>query len=455
MSNLFFKKSLIFLLIVLQLLSDIKSEAQTLSSKTEINEKANQYLTTLTNLNRFSGTVLIARNGDTIINRGYGIQELEKNILNSTNTKFRLASITKQFTAMAILMLQEQKKLNVHDPISKYLHECPEIWNGITIHHLLSNSSGIPEYTDFPGYYIKRKTPLTLSALINTFKDKIPEFKPGEKFQYSNSNWVLLGQILETVAQKPYEIYINEKIFIPLGMSNSGLYKNQTSAKNIAEGYTWQNDAFKVADYISLFEEIGPTGLFSTTDDLFKWDQALYKSEFLSKKSIDKMFTPYKGDYGYGWFIESLFNRQWINHTGATGGVQTQISRFPEEKITIIVLSNFDRTNIESITEDLAAIVFGESYELPKPYSAVAINPSIYNDFTGEYELFPNSVFKVLLEEGDLIGQLTWRKDKMIPLSETLFYMKNFDTEIRFLRNKEGKVDYLTWNRGNKIKKRK
>jgi CubicO group peptidase (beta-lactamase class C family) len=453
MKNYFIKKASFFLLIVLPFIAGIKSEAQTLSSKTEISDKANLYLTTLTNLNRFSGTVLIARDGNIIINRGYGFANLEHKVLNDTNTIYSLKSVTKQFTAMAILMLQEEKKLNVKDSICKYLTDCPAIWKGITIHQLLSHSSGIPEYADFPGYYIKRKTFTALSDLIKTFKDKNLEFKPGEKFQYSNSNYVLLEQILETVAQKSYGLYLADHIFTSLKMNNTGFYQRQRLAKGIAEGYTWQSDTLKVADYVSLFEDDAAGGLFSTTDDLLKWDQALYKADLISKKSLEKMFTPYKGDYGYGWFIENKFNRKWINHTGGGKGAQTQISRFPEEKITIIVLSNFDRTNIENVTEDLAAIVFEEPYELPKPYTGVTVNPEILNDYAGEYELSSNLVFKVFIEDGNLIGQLTWRKDKMVPLSETSFYMKNFDVEIRFFRNTEGKVDYLTWDRGKKVKK--
>lgn len=453
MKTFIINKAVILSTILVLLSAGIKVFAQVKHSGIEISNKADQYLKTLTELNRFSGSVLIAKDGKIVFNNQYGFANYEHEVLNNTDTKFRIASVTKQFTAMAVMMLHEERKLKVHDPICKYLTDCPEIWKNITIHHLLTMSSGIPEYDDFPPNNIVKSAQVTLDEHIETFKDKKLDFAPGEKFRYSGSNYVLLGKIIEIVSGKSYANFLQEKIFRPLKMKNTGLINRETLLIHEAEGYKWASDSFEVADYIRPLDGYSAGGMYSTTEDLLKWDRALYGEKLISKRSLETMFTPFKEHYGYGWFSEMKFNYKWINHSGHIEGFQSQLSRFPDEKIAIIILSNFDRTNIGSVTEDLAAIVFGEPYEVPKPYTEVAINLQLYNDYIGEYDLFPNASFTVLIENGNLIGQLRGQKEKMVPFSETEFYTKKYDLEIKFFRNAEGKVNYLTFRKVTKAQK--
>jgi CubicO group peptidase (beta-lactamase class C family) len=445
--------SFFILLIGLIFTGNLKGTAQGKKSESSISDKADQYLDALTKLNRFSGSVLMAKNGGLIFNHSYGFADQEHDVLNQTTTKYRIASVTKQFTAMAILMLQEQKKLNVEDSICKYLTNCPVIWKEITINHLLTMSSGIPDYTDFPAYNRTKMMPVTLSEFINTFKDKKLIFMPGEKFEYSNSNYILLGQIIENITGKLYKQFLQEKIFDPLQMNNTGLYDEHTILKHKAEGYIVQKDIFQNANGASFLNGYSAGGMYSTMEDLLKWDQSLYSTKLVSPASIEKLFTPFKGDYAYGWFTEKKFNRKWVNHTGAIPGFRSQISRFPDDKLTIIVLSNLDNTNIESVTQDLAAIVFGEGYELPKAHIRIKTDTIIYSDYVGAYDFFPNTQYTVSIEKGILTGSLHGRKAEMIPFSPSEFYIKDYDIEIRFLRNNEGKVDSFIWDKMTTVKK--
>lgn len=453
MRKLLISKLLFIFLILIIATADTHVFAQVKHSRIEISTRANQYLETLTELNRFSGSVLIAKDGKIVFNKQYGFANLEYEVLNNADTKFRIASITKQFTAMAVMMLQEEMKLKVQDLICKYLTGCPEIWNNITIHNLLTMTSGIPEYDDFPANNIVRSGQVTLDDHIETFKNKKLDFTPGGKFRYSNSNYVLLGKIIEIVSGKLYANFLQEKIFRSLKMNNTGLINRETSLIHEAEGYKWESDSFKVADYIRPLDGFSAGGMYSTTEDLLKWDCALYGEKLISKKSVETMLTPFKEHYGYGWFIERKFNHKWINHSGHIEGFQSQTSRFPDEKIAIIITSNFDRTNIGSVTEDLAAIVFGEPYELPKPYTEVSLNPQLYINYIGEYDLFPNAIFTVLKENGKLIGQLRGQKAEMVPFSKFEFYIKKYDLEIKFFKNAKNKVEFLTWNKVTKAKK--
>ena len=446
------KQALIFCLSLLLLLIDFKGISQEKYSDKEIDVKANQYFKILSDLDRFSGSVLIARNGKIIFNHSYGYANREHDVLNENFTKYRIASITKQFTSMAIMMLQEQKKIDVQDHLCKYLSDCPEIWKEITINNLLTMTSGIPEYTDFPDYHKTRMIPLTLDDFIGSFKNKKLEFIPGEKFQYSNSNYILLGQIIENITGKPYRDFLQERIFTPLEMNNTGLYDEKTILKHRAEGYIFQNDKFEHISNATFLNGYSAGGLYSTTEDLLKWDLSLYNTNLISTESLEKIFTPLKGDYASGWFVGKKFNRKWISHTGAIPGYRNQISRFPDEKLTIIILNNLDNTDIESLTQDAAAIVYGESYKLPKSHLQIKVDPKIYNDYIGQYD-FPNAPFTVLIESNKLIGELHGRKAEMIPYSASEFYIKQYDIEIKFLRNTQGKVDGLLWEGKTKINK--
>ncbi|MFH7028713.1 MAG: serine hydrolase domain-containing protein [Heteroscytonema crispum UTEX LB 1556] len=290
--------------------------------------KIDNYLNAHVKINKFIGSVFIAQKGKILADKGYGMANYELDIPNTPQTIFRLGSITKQFTAMAIVQLQEKGLLNVNDPIIKYIPDYPpETGKQITIHHLLTHTSGIPNFTGFPDYLETMMLPSPVEKTIARFKDKPLEFQPGEKFNYSNSGYILLGYIVEKVSGKTYETYLHENIFQPIGMKNTGYDHHSTILKNRASGYSLGNDGLINTAYIDMSMPYAAGALYSTVEDLYLWDRALYTEKLVSKTSLNKMFTPFKEDYGYGWFITKAFNHNLVTHNGRINGFSTNIHR--------------------------------------------------------------------------------------------------------------------------------
>ena len=254
-------------------------------------------------VNGFSGTILLARKGAPIVARGYGPANAEWSIPNTPRTKFRLGSITKQFTSMAVMQLQQQGKLKVQDPICQYLTPCPDAWKPITIHHLLTHTSGIPSYTNSPSYMTTMMVPKTVDQMVAGFRDLPLEFEPGAQFKYNNSGYFLLGVLLEKVTGQPYERVLGDQIFTPLGMQDSG-YDSPTRILPLrASGYSRQGSESTNAPYLDMVQPFAAGALYSTVEDLLKWDQALYTDKLLPSAARTEMFTPFKGNYAYGWQV--------------------------------------------------------------------------------------------------------------------------------------------------------
>lgn len=315
------------------------------------------------NKSLFSGVVLIAQQGNVLLSHGYGLADRQQNIPNVPKTRFRIGSITKQFTAMAILILEEQGKLTVQDLICSYITNCPKAWKEITIHHLLTHSSGIPNLTSLPDYRGSRSTPSAPLETIARFKDLELNFPPGEKFSYSNSGYILLGYIIEQISGKPYEEVLQEVIFSPLKLNDTGYDHN---ANELAVGYTSLQSSLP-ADYIDMTIPYAAGALYSTVEDLYHWEQALYTEQLLSRTYLDKMFAqqlllpdnPVLG-YGYGWYIRKGPEPRSAFHTGSIEGFSSFIARYPDDRITIILLSNNESATFGTILDILNKKIFGE-----------------------------------------------------------------------------------------------
>jgi CubicO group peptidase (beta-lactamase class C family) len=219
----------------------------------------------------FMGTVLAARGNEVLFSKGYGSADLEWDVPNAPNTKFRLGSVTKQFTAASIMMLEERGKLSVNDPVKKYLPDAPAAWDKITIMHLLTHTSGIPNFTSFPDYPKLEPFSTTTAQLVARFRDKPLDFQPGEKWSYSNSGYVLLTYLLEKISGTTYEAFVQENIFKPLGMKDSGVDSNSAVLPHRASGYIFNKDHFENAGFINMTVPQGAGALYSTTEDLLKW----------------------------------------------------------------------------------------------------------------------------------------------------------------------------------------
>lgn len=344
----------------------------------QIITKADEYLKAAVKNDRFIGSVLIAKNGLPILNKGYGMANIELNSPNTPKTIFRTASLTKQFTSMAIMQLQERGKLNVNDAICKYLDNCPTAWQAITIRHLLTHTSGIPNYSS-PSEWDEKLSvqPFTRSEFIDLFRNLPLQFAPGEKHKYSNSGYCLLGSIIEKTSGKNYVDFMRENIFEPLGMKNTGFEYSRVILPNRAAGYDWSLGYFINTRYINMENLLSNGGLYSTTEDLLLWDQALYTEKLVSQKSLNEMFAPFLNEYAYGWRTPKRFNRQTLEHSGSINGFSSFIFRCPSERLTVIVLSNSDKTSGTKAAINLAAISLGEDYKIPLPQIADFIAPII------------------------------------------------------------------------------
>lgn len=440
--------------VVLSLLCGSYISGQTTTAKTVSDEqiiaKTNEYMEAAVKVNGFSGSILVARDGKPVVNRGYGMANIELDVPNTPQTVFRLGSVTKQFTGMAIAMLAERGKLNVDDPICKYLTVCPEIWKPLTIKNLLTHTSGIANYTGFPEFAKTAVLPMSSDEMLALLKDKPLDFAPGEKYAYSNSGYYLLGLIIERTSGKSYADFLRENIFTPLGMKNTDYDSPIRIIKNRASGYARQGGEVVNASYMDMTIPYAAGALFSTTEDLLVWDQALYTEKLVSKKTLDEIFTPFKNGYGYGWGIGKKFNRREISHGGNIYGFAAEIARFPDDKVTVIVLSNAQGAPAGRIGNDLAAIFFGEPYEIPQERKEIALDAKILEKYVGEYKIDqPSVTISILLENGKLMGQVMWQgKFALAAESETVFFSKDVGAKITFNKDAEGKVSGLTLSQG-------
>ncbi|HEX8091104.1 MAG TPA: serine hydrolase domain-containing protein [Blastocatellia bacterium] len=376
-------------LVALCLVLAASGAAQARDSNQGLSAKIDEYINGLVKANQFSGAILVARDGGVLVSRGYGFANLEDETPNTPQTKFRLGSITKQFTATAIMMLEERGKLSAQDSICKYVTDCPQAWQAVTIRHLLSHTSGVPNFTSFPEYSKTMTQPTTVDSLIARFKNKPLDFQPGERWSYSNSGYVLLGHIIEKLSGKSYEAFLQENIFDPLKMTNTGYDSPARIIKRRAAGYMPRGNVLINAPYLDMTIPHAAGALYSTVEDLYLWDQALYTEKLISKKSFDAMFTPVKNDYGYGWGINKQYGLTRISHGGGINGFATYISRYPEAKAVVIVLSNFAHANPQAIATELAKMALADKMFLPVGVRAA---PATLKNYAGRYQADPKVI---------------------------------------------------------------
>jgi CubicO group peptidase (beta-lactamase class C family) len=422
----------------------------------QITARVEEYMKAAVEVERFTGSILVARDGQAIISKSYGMANVELDVPNTPKTVFRLASITKQFTATAIMMLQERGKLNVNDPFCKYLTDCPAAWQPITIRHLLTMTSGIPGVTALELGPL-RGLPVPWDQWLDATKKKPLDFTPGENFKYANTGYTLLGFIIERVSGKTYGEFLQENIFTPLGMKQTGHEDPRRIIKNRATGYRQlPGDPVTNVPYAELIALYAAGGVYSTTEDLLLWDKALYTDKLLSRKSLDEMFTPFKEmlpgkGYAYGWWTSKKFNRQEIAHGGNLAGFITYIARFPSERVTVIVLSNNGRGSSGKISNVLSAIVFGAPYEIPRERKAIQVASSVLDKYVGQYRVQqPPTNFIITNENGKLMALRDAEpKVEMFAESETNFFLKTEDIQFTFVKDTNGVVTGLIVHQGD------
>ena len=338
---------------------------------------------------QFNGTVLVAENGKIIYEKGFGLANMEWNIPNKPDTKFRLGSITKQFTSMLILQLVEEGKLSLEGKLSDCLpYYRQDTGKKVTIHHLLTHTSGIPSYTNLPkfGSEISRN-PYRVEDFVKKFCSGDLEFEPGARFSYNNSGYFLLGAVIEKITGKAYEKVLEEWIFKPLGMKNSGYDHYATILSGRAAGYESSLDGYSNAPYLDMSLPYAAGSLYSTVKDLYIWDQALYTDRLLPAGRKELLFKPHVpnggGAYGYGWSIgkrklpQSKREIAVIAHSGGINGFSTRIERYVDDKHLIVLLNNTGGTNLGEMSAAIGRILYGEPYERPKKSIARTLHKTI------------------------------------------------------------------------------
>jgi CubicO group peptidase (beta-lactamase class C family) len=348
-----FRLSTIIMLLVTAFVPAV--QAQNAHPLADAITKIDSVITDFTTSDIFSGAVLIAKNEDVLLSKGYGLADREWDIPNTPQTKFLIGSVTKQFTAMGILLLQEQGKLTIQDPLCMYITDCPDAWKDITIFHLLTHTSGIPDYINgVPGFPTTQRQKTSPQQLIFGFKEKALSFKPGSHWSYSNSGYVLLGFIINKVSNHQYPVFLNEAIFEPLELTNTSYAFDAKVVKQFAKGYispTTKADIFDISEFYAA------GGLYSTVEDLHRWNQLLFGGKVVKAETLDAMFkavvstgqsAPFD-QYVFGLSVTTEQGHPIYFHPGGAPGFAAVMAYLPEEKMSIIILSNSQNSQLDQI----------------------------------------------------------------------------------------------------------
>jgi CubicO group peptidase (beta-lactamase class C family) len=385
----------------------------------------------------FMGTVLVAKGDKVLLSKGYGSANLEWNVPNAPSTKFRLGSITKQFTAASILLLEERGKLKVDDPVKKYMPDAPPAWNKITIFNLLTHTSGIPNFTSFPDYATTETLPSPAEKTIARFRDKPLDFEPGSKYSYSNSGFVLLGYLVEKIGGESYEKFLQENIFAPLGMKDSGYDSNSDVIARRASGYApgGRGGALVNAGFVHMTIPGGAGALYSTTEDLLKWERGLFGGKVLSAASLQKMTTPFRDDYAFGLMVRTEQGRRQISHSGGIQGFNTSMAWYPESQVVVIVLANVNGNTPDMMLPKLAAAAHGEAVQLTSERKEITLPTDVLARYVGVYAWPPPASVNMVitLQNNQLFEKLGNQQALPIfPQSQTMFFLKAVDAQIEF-----------------------
>lgn len=336
--------------------------------------KIDEVMTAANKYRLFNGSVLVAENGKVIYKKGLGLANMEWNIPNTPDTRFRLGSITKQFTAALILQLVEQGKVKLDGKVTDYIPAYrKDIGEKVTVHQLLNHTSGIPSYTSQAGFFNDvSRNPFTVDDFIKKYASNNLEFEPGSKFSYNNSGYFLLGAIVEKVTGQTYEQALKDRILDPLGMKNTGYDHHANLIEKRASGYQKAPDGYVNAPYLDMSIPYAAGSLYSTVEDLYRWDQALNTERVLSTATKELMYKPNLSDYAYGWVItkaklgtgtESITK---IAHGGGINGFSTVIVRFPAQKHLIVMLDNTSQgRNLERLERALTNVLYNQPYDTP------------------------------------------------------------------------------------------
>jgi len=403
--------------------------------------RMDQVVRSFSDKKQFMGTVLVAKGDQVLFSKGYGSANLEWDIPNTPTTKFRLGSVTKQFTAACILLLEERGKLSIDDLVSKYMPDAAEAWKGITVKHLLTHTSGIPSFTGFPNYRELEKKAHTALELVAVFRDKPLEFQPGEKWNYSNSGYLLLGHLVEKISGQSYAEFVKQNVFNKLDMNDSGMDSNSTVIPRRASGYTPSGIGIENSGYIHMSVPHGAGALYSTTEDLLRWQRSLYGGRLLKPESLAKMTTVEKNDYALGVGVNESNGHRRISHGGGIEGFNTMLAYYPKEELTVVVLGNLNGNSPDRIADMVGKLALGYKIVLTTERVEVKVPRDTLALYVGEYALNPKVTMTMTLDGDQLMTQLTGQpKFPVYAESTTKFFLRVVEAQLEFQKDADGKV---------------
>ena len=396
--------------------------------------------------------VLVARDGKVLLSHGFGMADLSNDVPITTTTKFRIGSVTKQFTAAAILKLQEEGRLSVNDKLSKFFPDFPR-GDEVTIHHLLTHTSGIKSFTSKPDFMATVTASATNEQMIDSFKNDKFDFDPGSKMAYNNSGYFLLGAIIEKVSGKSFNDYLRDTFFEPLGMHDTGVHTSTAVLKHEATGYGYAGGKPTKAINWDMSRAGAAGSLYSTVEDLMRWNEGVFGGKVLSEESLKAAFTPVKLDsgeepmmpYGYGWMMGDYRGLKTISHGGGLQGWSAFLTRYVDQNMTVVVLHNamppvpdLSPNEVAELAAD--AFLWQEMKPRPKYEIDESVDPTTFAAYVGRYD-FMGAVMDVALEGGQLTAQLTGQpRFPIYPLGGDKFFWKVVDAQIEFIKDDEGNV---------------
>ena len=398
---------------------------------------------------RFMGSVLVAKNGTVLFAESAGWANLEWKIAHTPATKFRIASVTKQFTAAGILLLAERGKLSIDDPLGKFLVAAPEVWKPVTLRQLLSHTGGIPDFPDDPD-----ATKKTLPQRMAHAAGKPLEFAPGDRYKYSNTGYTLLGWIIEVASGQSYETFLRENIFQPLGMNDSGYDSHTAVIPQRAAGYVRGPKGLANAPYTDMHLVFAAGAIYSTPADLLRWTQGLFGGKVLSAASLKQMTTPVKNNYAFGLQVGTSKGRKVISHNGSIDGFNSQLNYYPESQVTVVALANINGPDVFELAAQLEALAFGETATLIAERKEIDLPAATLQKYVGVYQLNEATAISVRLIDGRLTMQPTNQgQSPMFPESEKAFFLKDVDVQMEFVTDAQGRVMEMLTHQGGKTQK--
>lgn len=391
-------------------------------------------------------SILVAKDGKPIFRKAYGKANLELNVDLKPENVFEIGSITKQFTAVAILMLEEQGKLKLEDEITKYIPDYPTNDKTITIHHLLNHTSGIKSYTGMDNFMKLTRNDMSPKEIIDVFKNEPMDFDPGKEFRYNNSGYILLGYIIETITGDTYENFIEKNIFEKIGMSSSYYGSMKELIKNRANGYQKQDNDYRNADYLSLTLPYAAGSLMSNVDDLLKWQIAINNNTFIKRTSLEKAIngstldTGEKINYGYGWGKTKIQGSRGIAHSGGIFGYSTNGIFLHDENVYVIGLTNCSCKSVRDVTRKVAAIAIGKP--IPDKKDAIVLSEDELKKWVGAYQFDEEVIRHVVYRKGKLYSIRESKEPKefeIYPMKDGVFIFDDGTISYKFSRTKDGK----------------